>query len=74
MKTAIQQLIHSFEIDRMQSTYTKEQIINLLNFVLEQEKQQIIEAHIDGFYSPPFGNKSRNGEANDYYDKTFKSE
>ena len=73
MKTAIQQLIHSFEIDRMQSTYTKEQIINLLNFVLEQEKQQIIEAHIDGFYSPPFG-KSRNGEAKDYYNKTFKSE
>lgn len=72
-QTAIQQLIHSFEIDRMQSTYSKEQIINLLNFMLEKEKQQIVEAHIDGFYSPPFG-KSRNGEAKDYYDKTFKSE
>ena len=57
----------------MQSTYPKEQIINLLNFMLEKEKQQIVEAHIDGFYSPPFG-KSRNGEAKDYYDKTFKSE
>jgi hypothetical protein len=47
MRTTIQQLIHSFEIDRMQSTYTREQIIELLNYKLEQEKQQIIEAHGD---------------------------
>ena len=39
----------------------------------EMEKQQIIEAHIEGFYSPPFG-KSRNGEAEKYYNETFKSE
>ena len=73
MKTAIQHLIHSFENDRMQSTYTKEQILNLLNFKLEQEKQQIVEAH---------GNKLRksrgvtnyeywlSGET--YYNETFK--
>jgi hypothetical protein len=75
MKTAIQHLIHSFENDRMQSTYTKEQILNLLNFKLEQEKQQIVEAH---------GNKLRKsrGTSNcehwvggiDYYNETFKSE
>jgi hypothetical protein len=35
-------------------------------------KQQIIDAHIAGFYSPPFG-KSRNGEAKQYYNKTFKN-
>lgn len=45
----------------------------LVEQALEGEKRQIIDAHIDGFYSPPFG-KSRNGEANDYYDKTYKSE
>jgi len=45
----------------------------LLKQAIEKEKQQIIDAHIDGFYSPPFG-KSRNGEAKDYYDKPFKSE
>ena len=39
----------------------------------EMEKEQIIEAHIKGFYSPPFG-KSRNGEAEQYYNETFKSE
>ena len=73
MKTAIQHLIHSFENDRMQSTYTKEQILNLLNFKLEQEKEQIVEAH---------GNKLRKsrGTSNvelwvggiDYYNETFK--
>ena len=38
----------------------------------EMEKQQIIDAHIEGFYSPPFG-KSRNGEAELYYNETFKN-
>ncbi len=40
---------------------------------LEMEKQQIIDAHIVGFYSEPFG-KSRTGEAKHYYKTTFKSE
>lgn len=40
---------------------------------LELEKQQIIEAHVGGFYSPPFG-KSRKAEAEQYYNETFKSE
>ena len=39
----------------------------------EIEKQQIIDAHIEGFYSPQFG-KSRKGEAEKYYNETFKSE
>lgn len=39
----------------------------------ELEKQQIIEAHVGGFYSPPFG-KSRKGEAEQYYNEQFKSE
>jgi hypothetical protein len=37
----------------------------------EMEKQQIIDAHIEGFYSAPFG-KSRNREAEKYYNETFK--
>jgi hypothetical protein len=73
MKTAIQHLIHSFENDKMQSTYSKEQVLNLLNFMLEQEKQQIIEAH---------GNKLRKSKGvtnyeywlsgEEYYKETFK--
>jgi len=37
----------------------------------EMEKEQIKDAHIKGFYSPPF-RKSRNGEAEKYYNETFK--
>ena len=74
MKTAIQHLIHSFENDRMQSTYTKEQILNLLNFKLEQEKEQIVEAHGDKLITPKTSDCAywRGGE--DYYNETFKSE
>ena len=72
MKTVIQQLINSFEIDRMQSTYTKEQIIELLNFKLQDEKKQIIEAHGDKL-------KKSSGVTNydywfsgeDYYNKKY---
>ena len=49
MKTVIQQLINSFEIDRMQSTYTKEQIIELLNFKLQDENKQILDAWKEGY-------------------------
>jgi hypothetical protein len=40
---------------------------------IEMEKEQIMEAHEEGFYSPPF-RKSRRGEAEEYYNETFKSE
>ena len=66
MRTTIQKLIHSFEIDRMQSTYTREQIIELLNYKLEQEKQQIIEAYNSGQQIPPFE------YAEQYYNEKFK--
>jgi hypothetical protein len=38
----------------------------------EMEKEQIMEAHIEGFFSEPF--KSRKGQAEQYYNETFKSE
>lgn len=65
MRTTIQQLIHSFDIDRMQSTYTREQIIELLNYKLEQEKQQIIEAY-EGIF------ENQNLSAEQYYNEKFK--
>jgi len=39
----------------------------------EMEKEQIIKAHEEGFYSPPF-RMSRRKEAEQYYNETFKSE
>jgi hypothetical protein len=39
----------------------------------EMEKEQIMNAHEEGFYSPPF-RMSRKREAEQYYNQTFKSE
>ena len=74
MLTAIQELIQFFENDRMQTSYTKEQMIELLTYKLEAEKHQIIEAH---------GSKLKlsSGTTNyeywftgeDYYTKKFKT-
>ena len=74
MKTAIQHLIHSFENDRMQSTYTKEQILNLLNFKLEQEKEQIIESYCTGCLDiTKDENIFPRETSEEYYNETFKS-
>jgi hypothetical protein len=42
--TAIQEVIKFLKNDRMQNVYTGEQIIELLEFKLEKEKQQLINA------------------------------
>ena len=65
--TAIQELIHSFTIDRMQSSYTREQMIELLTYKLEKEKEQIISAF-------NYGQIDLGMEAIEYYNETFKSE
>ena len=73
MRTTIQQLIHSFEIDRMQSTYTREQIIELLNYKLEQEKQQIIESYCTGCLDiTKDENIFPRETSEEYYNKKFK--
>lgn len=38
----------------------------------EMEKEQIMYAHIEGFFSEPF--KSRKGQAEQYYNETFKKD
>lgn len=68
MNTAIQELIHFIENDRMQSSYTKEQVIELLTFKLEKEKEQIIEAA--DFNVTEW--QMEDGEM--YYNRNFKSE
>ena len=68
MNTAIQELIHFIENDRMQSSYTKEQVIELLTFKLEKEKEQIIDAWLNSL------TKGDYNSAEEYYNETFKSE
>jgi hypothetical protein len=67
MNTAIQELIHFIENDRMQSSYTKEQVIELLTFKLEKEKEQIFNAF-------NYAQIDLGMEAEEYYNETFKSE
>ena len=74
MKTAIQHLIHSFENDKMQSIYSKEQILNLLNFMLEQEKKQIIEAHGNKLITPKTSDCTYLVSGEQYYNETFNPE
>ena len=72
MLTAIQELIISFENDRMQKSYTKEQMIELLTYKLEVEKQQIIEAHGSKLINPQGTSSSYWLKGEDYYNKKFK--
>jgi elongation factor P hydroxylase len=65
MNTAIQELIHFIENDRMQSSYTKEQVLELLTFKLEKEKEQIMKARQDIFHTGNLTNEQ-------YYSETFK--
>jgi len=75
-QTAVEWLVEQLGENQLNGLYvidTLEDVKNVFEKAKEMEKKQIIDAHIDGFYSPPFV-KSRNGEATDYYNKTFKSE
>ena len=70
--TALEFIIE--EISREDWWYLpKSMKLEIIKQAKEMEKEQIIEAHIEGFYSPPF-RKSRNGEAELYYNETYKSE
>ena len=58
-------------LDNLKGNLNIEEMTSVVEQSKEMEKEQIIEAHIEGFYSPPF-RKSRRGEDEDYYDKIFK--
>jgi len=70
--TAVEELIHFIENDRMQSTYTKDQILELLEFKLEKEKEQIIEAHRMSSIESGFEHSAEDW-ANTYYNETYKN-
>ena len=72
MRTAIQELIHFIENDRMQSSYTKEQLLELLTFKLEKEKEQIKDSFVECWKSNvPHGIECKL-DAEEYYNTTFK--
>ena len=75
MKTAVQW--YSEQLKDKLGQIVINQNWQLFDEIIEQakkiEKEQIMDAHINGFYSPPF-RKSRNGEAEQYYNETFKNQ
>ena len=79
MKTAIQELIHFIKNDRMQPIYTKEQILELLNFKLEKEKEQVMDAYekgdANGWNDAKYNDSiTKYRRTEQYYNETFKSE
>jgi hypothetical protein len=69
MKTAVEWLVN--ELKNNHGIDLK--LYNEFDKAKAMEKEQIIEAHEEGFYSPPF-RMSRRREAEQYYKETFKSE
>lgn len=68
MKTAVEWLEDNIERDM---DYLE--ILFLIKQAKEMEKKQIMNAHEEGFYSPPF-RMSRRREAEQYYNETFKQQ
>jgi soluble P-type ATPase len=79
MKTAVEQIINEFnqELDVAISIANNDKIktikhlINIANKYLEMEKEQIMDAYLQGQYD---GDTMRDTDAEQYYNETFKSE
>jgi hypothetical protein len=73
MKTAIQELFSKLEIEHPELFNTNTQdgrkFINDYYQFFELEKQQIIDAYIDGYSTP-----TNLGNSEQYYNETFKNE
>ncbi len=69
MKTAVEYLIDWMGKNQY---FIGNDLLQAVDQAKEMEKEQIKDAHIEGFYSPPF-RKSRNGEAEEYYNEKFKT-
>ena len=69
MKTAMQQLMDLMS----EQPFTFGNAINLviLNELLEKEKEQIIDAHLNGQSDHHFSLESRTFEAEQHYNKTY---
>ena len=71
--TAVEWLIQQIKMLGA-AVYTPDEAVDILgNKAKAMEKEQIIDAHEEGFYSPPF-RMSRRREAEQYFNETYKSE
>jgi len=70
MQTAIQELIEHFKNNHPFYIYTKDDIIKLLGFYLEKEKQSIIDTYWDAYKE---GQISSDVTADEYYIQNYKN-
>ena len=81
MKTPLQAFRNFIENDRMQSTYTTEQILSLIDLLLlDREKEHILLAYENGSDAgyelakvDDFKEDSKMQSALDYYNETYKN-
>jgi len=66
MKTAMQELIEFYKNNNSFYSYTKDDIIKVLQLFLEKEKEQLIDAYNDGHYI-----KDEFFNPEEYYNETY---
>jgi hypothetical protein len=72
MKTAVEWYNQQI-VDRQNGNGDSRSRDEIFEQAKEMEKEQIMDAHEEGFYSPPF-RMSRRREAEQYYNETFKQQ
>ena len=69
MKTAMQELIEFYKNNHPFYSYTKDDIIKVLQLYIEKEKEQILNAYVEGRLCSYNDNPSI--KANEYYNQTY---
>jgi hypothetical protein len=68
-QTAVEWLVEEFK-EKLTGNNLPNWVLDVIQQAKEMEKEQIIDAHEEGFYSPPF-RFSRRKEAEQYYNETY---
>jgi hypothetical protein len=71
-QTAVEWLVEEFK-EKLTGNNLPNWVLDVIQQAKEMEREQIIDAHEEGFYSPPF-RMSRRKEAEKYYNETYESE
>ena len=73
-KTAMQELIEAIELitKKFKRELSTEEILDMCSNQLDKEKEQIIDAHLNGQSDHHFSLESRTLEAEQHYNQTYK--
>jgi hypothetical protein len=71
MKTAMQEFIDDLDNTLVKSIFERLEKDGLFKKALEKEKEQILDAHLNGQQDHHFSLESRMAESEDYYNQTY---